>query len=930
MSDLSADAGYSRAVISIRVVDIDYYLMPLDKYSPVLAFQAARLSLLGALELPKLPTIRIFGCTPAGQKACVHLHGARPFLYVMLPEDIPSTNANSFSEKLKGALEAALASSYAHDPETGGTAHAANGSSFPAPFIDTIEPLLRTSVYGYHDSPSVFLKISVYNPRNVQRIANILYSGLCAPEHSLEIRMQPFEAHIPFILQVMTDLSLVGMGYINLSACKFRLPMRSNGSGVPSKSAIDPLSVSVSQRRFSSQTQHQRPELFWSFPGARRAVSELELDAFVGDVLNPLEVSEPKILGQRPGPNRYSAKTLRILWLEERIRTGTMPQLPREGERSVRAGPNLSDPHLVSKLRDIVHRSLAVQGRSRAQIPESPPSEVREFQDVIHYLDCSSSTSKSSRALNNTKTDGSRSSGSVDDIPNDIWEDVVAWDDIASSTPDILAIPQGDGHGHGVCEKGDLDDNSEAKTPAKRKTSSRRRRRRFVGGYKLLETVADARTVKSSSSSPGFRGFNPDSQLLPSARPDDELRDDAVAGFPMSTQTVNSKIVMKAQADDTGSEQTRRGDADAVHSREPESDELVGSLSVPNVESASPLQGNATMQAPREGSVDERAHSRGHKVEAMEHYRRQIFKAKTGRLEEDALFFQPICPKIGAPLRSTVVAEFGVGKLVSGIHEEPYCGDASDGKTVDTKVGGTPGHIRPAGVNGLLPAEPDFTRAKLPCISCLWTSVVPVREPPLVSVVTFSTAGISDDRALKGLGGHRTHIDSAGREVVMPWGHVLETQSNTPITPPKCMSGAGAAQTIRRRVESCVPNNSDSESSCGSEVDDISSLVRGGVGGKVPDSSAQVAKRPLSPKYDDSSFFPETPYRFRKSVSASLDADSPIHPLGSLGDVSDAFDKRITSNSEGQGQSLTIATLEVSRQIAFRRIMYWLRFIHDA
>jgi DNA polymerase zeta len=66
-------------VFSVRLVHAD-------------TVQARPLAIVDSLRRPwdgarlwRVPVIRIFGPTPAGQHACVHVHGAFPYFFVPLP-----------------------------------------------------------------------------------------------------------------------------------------------------------------------------------------------------------------------------------------------------------------------------------------------------------------------------------------------------------------------------------------------------------------------------------------------------------------------------------------------------------------------------------------------------------------------------------------------------------------------------------------------------------------------------------------------------------------------------------------------------------------------------------------------------------------------------------------------------------------------------
>ena len=83
------------ARLSVRIVTIDFYT--------TLATGQGSNGI-------KLPVIRVFGTTEDGRKACVHVHGAVPYLYVQTPGlQFPlDSMAGTLGESIDDALNEAL------------------------------------------------------------------------------------------------------------------------------------------------------------------------------------------------------------------------------------------------------------------------------------------------------------------------------------------------------------------------------------------------------------------------------------------------------------------------------------------------------------------------------------------------------------------------------------------------------------------------------------------------------------------------------------------------------------------------------------------------------------------------------------------------------------------------------------------------------
>ena len=293
------------ALLSVRLVVVDHYQSdPVAGLDPLV-------SQFTGYNIKKVPVIRIFGSSPAGQRTCLHLHGVFPYFYVPMPDD----ETDGFVYRLAGSLNKALNLSL----------------NQPRAKIEHVYKAVKVSgipMYGYHAKKHTYIKIFFYNPYMVKRASDLLMNGAV-----MNKILQPHESHVNMVLQFMMDYNLQGMNDIHLACGRFRQgqfrdeldevesimsppwfsgrPPRAESADLSSEdpSIVIPamLEIPATQRYFNVE---DLPDFLKMPPDvARQATTELELDAVTADILNKLDLT-----GEAMNPG------LVALWTDERLR----------------------------------------------------------------------------------------------------------------------------------------------------------------------------------------------------------------------------------------------------------------------------------------------------------------------------------------------------------------------------------------------------------------------------------------------------------------------------------------------------------------------------------------------------------------------------------------------------------------------------------
>uniref|UniRef100_A0A669Q9I4 DNA polymerase zeta catalytic subunit n=1 Tax=Phasianus colchicus TaxID=9054 RepID=A0A669Q9I4_PHACC len=271
-------------MFSVRIVTADYYMgSPLPGLDPCQShFREA--------PTRRVPVVRVFGATPAGQKTCLHLHGVFPYLYV--PYDGFGQHPEHYLRQVAFSIDRAL------------NVALGNPSS-------TIQHVFKVSLvsgmpfYGYHEKERQFMKIYLYNPAMVKRVCELLQGGAI-----MNKSYQPHEAHIPYLLQLFIDYNLYGMNLINLAAVKFRKARRKSDTSGGSKHHRINSAANSNSASFIEWEEDEIPSSLMLKGVEPQSTCELEVDAVAADILNQLDIEAQ--IGRNPG--------LQAIWEDEKQR----------------------------------------------------------------------------------------------------------------------------------------------------------------------------------------------------------------------------------------------------------------------------------------------------------------------------------------------------------------------------------------------------------------------------------------------------------------------------------------------------------------------------------------------------------------------------------------------------------------------------------
>ncbi|XP_068631167.1 DNA polymerase zeta catalytic subunit isoform X2 [Battus philenor] len=195
LSNVTDSTLTKKPEFSLRIVVCDHYLT-----KPIPGIDVIYSEFRGS-DIKQVPVLRVFGPTPDGRKACLHIHGVFPYFYLPCPTQDPEPQ---YLYQIAASLDKAL--NIAFKQATSANQH-----------VYKISLVKGLPFYGFHDKEHLYLKVFLYNPGLIKQAVE-----LCSNGAILGQPLQPHESHLNFTLQFFIDFNLFGMSNIDLQKVKFR------------------------------------------------------------------------------------------------------------------------------------------------------------------------------------------------------------------------------------------------------------------------------------------------------------------------------------------------------------------------------------------------------------------------------------------------------------------------------------------------------------------------------------------------------------------------------------------------------------------------------------------------------------------------------------------------------------------------------------
>ncbi|KAI1720058.1 DNA polymerase family B domain-containing protein [Ditylenchus destructor] len=255
--------------VRLRNVCCEYYLEPPNKFSE---------QKYGSSTYNNYPVsvIRIFGITDRGAKCCVHVHGVLPYIVFRSRSRLTA----DLEDFLKNIIHDVICK--ANESKARSFSFSLDGAVY------TMYDEKARSIYGFHEAEEYFVRVVFRDPKVAKLCGHAFQTEALHTEF-----LQPYNAHIPFILQFFIDFSIFGMDYLYLSKTYRRTnPVLATEFTPTEFHAISPLDLHTNMN--------------------------LEYDIFTDDILNPYL----SLQGKR------NNQGLEFIWDEELKRTRLLSQPP--------------------------------------------------------------------------------------------------------------------------------------------------------------------------------------------------------------------------------------------------------------------------------------------------------------------------------------------------------------------------------------------------------------------------------------------------------------------------------------------------------------------------------------------------------------------------------------------------------------------------